>query len=95
MELKSLLAIFPSQRRLPVSKLRLLIDKLWSMHLAVPGSIGHFFFVQEALTKAEAASKAYFSKAFHREIAHWQRLSTDSLDRPHFLGKWFVASRLF
>ena len=55
------------------------------MHLAVPGAIGHFFFIQEALAKAGTASKDYLSKAFHREIAHWQRLSTNSLARPHFL----------
>ena len=55
------------------------------MHLTVPGAIGHFFFVQEALTTAGTASKAYLFKAFHWEIVHWQRLSTDSLARPHFL----------
>ena len=70
-ELKSLLPISPSQRRLPVSKLRSLIGKLGSMHPAVPGAIGHFFFIQEALTKAGTDSKAYLSKAFHREIVHW------------------------
>ena len=64
-ELKSLLAISPSQRRLPVSKLRSLIGKLRSMHIALPGAIGHFFFIQKALTKAGTASKAYLSKAFH------------------------------
>ena len=69
-ELKSLLIIPPSQRQLPVSKLCSLISKLRSMHLAVPGAIGHFFFIQEALTKSGTASKAYLSKAFHREIAH-------------------------
>ena len=62
------------------------------MHLAVPGTIGHLFFVQEALTKAGTASKAYLSKAFHWEIAHWQRLSTDSLARPRFLAE--VVCRL-
>ena len=45
-ELKSLLTISPSQWRLPVSKLRLLIGKLRSIHLAVPGVIEHFFFIQ-------------------------------------------------
>ena len=87
-----MLTISPSQRRIPVSKLRSLIGKLRSMHLAVPGTIGHFFFIQEALTKAGTASKAYLSKAFHREIAHWQRLITDSLARPRFLAE--VVCRL-
>ena len=57
------------------------------MHLAVPGAIGNFFFIQEALTKSGTSSKAYLSKAFHREIAHWQRLSTDSLSRARFLAE--------
>ena len=91
-ELESLLAISPSQRRLPVSKLHSLIGKLWSMHLTVPGAIRHFFFIQEALTKAGTASKAYLSKAFHQEITHWQRLSTNSLARPHFVAE--VVRRL-
>ena len=91
-ELKYLLAISPSQWRLPVSKLRSIIDKLRSMHLAMPGAIGHLFFIQEALTKAGEASKAYLSKSFHWEIAHWQRLSTDLLARPHFLAE--VVCRL-
>ena len=86
-ELKFLLAFLPSQRRLPVSKLRSLISKLWSMHLVVPGAIGNLFFIQEALNKAGAASKAYLSKAFHQEIAHWKRLSTDLLARPRFFAK--------
>ena len=88
-ELKYLLAISPSQWRLPVSKLRSIIDKLRSMHLAMPGAIGQLFFIQEALTKAGEASKAYPSKSFHREIAHWQRLSTDLLARPRLLAEVF------
>ena len=91
-ELKSLLTISPSQRRLPVSNPRSLIGKLRSMHLAVPGSIGHFFFIEEALTKVGMASKAYLSKALHRKIAHWQRLSTNFLARPCFLAE--VVPRL-
>ena len=65
-ELKSLLTISPSQRRLPVSKLCSLLGKLRYMHLVVPGAIEHFFFIQEALTKAGTASKAYLSKDFRR-----------------------------
>ena len=57
------------------------------MHLEVPGAIGYFLYIQEALTKAGTASKAYLSKLFHWEIAHWQRLSTDLLARPRFLAE--------
>ena len=91
-DLKSLLTILPSQWRLPVSKLRSLIGKMRSMHLAVPGTIGHFFYIQEALTNYGTASKAYLSKLFHWEISHWKRLSTDLLDRPRFLAE--VVCRL-
>ena len=44
-ELNYFLAISPSQWQLPVSKLRSLINKLRSMHLTMPGAIGHFFFI--------------------------------------------------
>ena len=71
-ELKALLAISPSQRRIAVLKLRSIIDKLQSMHLAVLGAIRHFFYIQEDLTKSGIATKAYLSTAFHRKILHWQ-----------------------
>ena len=64
-ELKSLLAIYPSQQQLPVSKIRSLIGKVRSMHLAVPGAIGHLLYIQEALTKEGTASQANISKAFY------------------------------
>ena len=84
-ELKSLLVISPRQRRIPVSKLRSLIGKLRYMHLTVPGAIVHLFYIQEALAKAGTAMKAYLTKAFHREISHWQCLCKDSLSQPRFL----------
>ena len=57
------------------------------MHLAVHGSIGHFLYIQEALTKAGTGTRDYLSKSFHREISHWQRLYAHSLARPRFLGE--------
>ena len=51
-DLKALLYTSPTRRRIEVPKLRSLIGKLWSMHLVVPGAIGNFFYIQEALTKA-------------------------------------------
>ena len=62
------------------------------MHIAVPGTIGHFFYIQEALTKAGTATKAYLSKALHRYISHCQRLCKNLLARPHFLAE--VVQRL-
>ena len=64
-ELKALLDILPTRRRIAVPKLRSLIFKLRSMHLVVPGTIGHFFYIQENLTKAVTGTLAYLSKALH------------------------------
>ena len=60
-----MLDIPPTQRRITVSKVCPLIGKLQSMHLAVPGAICHFFYIQEALTKAGTGTQAYLSKVFH------------------------------
>ena len=76
-DLKALLAIPSTRRGIAVPKLRLLIRKLCSMHLAVLGSIGHFFYIQEALTKAGTGTRAYLSKAFHRERSHWKQIFSD------------------
>ena len=70
----------------------LALVKLRSMHLSVPGSIKHFLYIQEALKKSGTAKKAYLSKAFNREILHWQRLYKDLLAWPRFLAQ--VVQRL-
>ena len=84
-EFKALLDISPTRQCIAVPKLRSLIGKLRSMHLAVTGAITHFFYIQEALTKSGTGTQAYLSNAFHQEISHWQRLYNDSLAQPHFL----------
>ena len=91
-ELKAFLDISPTQRCIAVPKLRSLIGKLRSMHLAVAGAIGHFFYTQEAMTKAGNGTRAYVSKAFHWEISHWQQLCNDSFAQPRFLTE--VVQRL-
>ena len=91
-ELKELLPIPPSQRRLAVDKLRKLIGKLRSMHLAVPGAIGHFYHLQKALTTAGSGRRAYLTAGFHRDIAHWTQLTEDVLSRPTALAE--VVHRL-
>ena len=48
----SLLDIPPTHRRMLVKSLERLIVKLRSIHLAVPGAIGHFYAMQVALTWA-------------------------------------------
>ena len=47
-ELGTLLDIPPSQRRISTKKLERLIGKLRSMHLAVPGAVGHFYNLQQS-----------------------------------------------
>ena len=41
-ELGTLLDIPPSQRRISMKNLERLIEKLRSMHLAIPGEVGHY-----------------------------------------------------
>ena len=43
--------------------------------------------MQNALTKAGTATKAYLYMAFHRDISHWQRLCKYSLAWPRSLEK--------
>ena len=62
------------------------------MHCAVPGAIGHFFYIQEDLIKAGIDSKAYLSKLFQMEIVHWQRFCKELLAWTRFLGE--VVQRL-
>ena len=69
-ELKDLLDIPASLWRMSVKKLRALIGKLRSMHLAVPSAIRHFYHIQAALTKADSGRQAYLSQAFHAKIAY-------------------------
>ena len=57
-------------------KLERLIGKLRSVHLAVPGAVGHFYHIQCALTAAHHAARptAYLSRGFHADISFWQQL---------------------
>ena len=68
-DLNQLLDPPSSQRRMSRKKLERLIGKLRSMHLAIPGAIGHFYHIQMALTKANRKT-AYIPTAFHQDIAH-------------------------
>ena len=43
------------------------------MHLAVPGAIAHFYYMQKSLIKANKRT-AYLSNAFHTKVAHWRAL---------------------
>ena len=54
-KLGTLLDIPPSQCRISTKKLERLIGKLRSMHLAIPGAVGHFYNLQQSLTAAHHA----------------------------------------
>ena len=90
-ELKILLAIPPSQRRMSTKKLERLIGKLLSMHLVIPGAAGNFYHLQIALTAAHHASRAtaYLYKSFHRDVKFWKSLCADMGSRPTYLTKNF------
>ena len=92
-ELRQLLQIPASQRRISVDKLRRLIGKLRSLHLAVPGAIGHFYHLQTALTQAGSGRRAYMSKGFHRDIAHWNFLCNEVLSQPTYIAE--IVQRLW
>ena len=85
LDLASLLDIPSSRRRMSRKHLMRLIGKLRSMHLAVPGAIGHFYYMQRALTKANART-AYLSDGFHEEIRYWKALLKEMDVRPTFLA---------
>ena len=66
-ELRIILAIHSSQRRMSPKKLELLIGKLCSIHLDIPGVVRHFYHLQMALLAANHASHAT-AYLFHRGV---------------------------
>ena len=93
-ELGTLLDIPPLQRRMSTKKLERLIGKLRSMHLAVPGTVGHFYNLQQSLTAAHHAHQAtaYVTKGFHSDLRFWRRLCADMPTRSTYLAK--IVQRL-
>ena len=86
-ELGTLLNIPPSQCRISTKKLERLIGKLRSMHLAIPGAVGHFYNLQQSLTAAHHAhrSTAYVTSGFHSNLRFWRRLCAEMPTRPTYL----------
>ena len=64
----------PTQRRMGRKDLERLVEKLRSMHLAVPGAVAHLFHVQRALNQG-GVDQAWLSPEFHREFADWKVLA--------------------
>ena len=80
-----------SQRKMRRKRLEILIGKLRSMHLAIPGAISHFYYLQQALTKA-TPNLAYLSNDFHSEIKYWKQLVDNMGSRPTYLAE--IVQRL-
>ena len=73
-ELFNLLAIPTTQRKMGRKDLEHLVEKLRSIHLAVPGAVAHIYHIQHVLTQAEV-DRAWLFPYFHREIADWRTLA--------------------
>ena len=71
----------PAQHQMSQRKLKRLIGKLRSMHLAIPGAIYHFYHIQMALAKVNCRT-AYLSKDFHRDVAYWRLLCSRMKHHP-------------
>ena len=78
-ELRALLDIPISQRRMDPTELERLVGKLLSMHLAVPGAVAHLYHIQRTLPQA-GTDRAWLSSAFHCKIADWKILADHTSD---------------
>ena len=85
-ELRDLLDIPTSQRRMGRKELERLVGKLRSMQLAVPGAVAHLYHIQRALSQA-GTDRAWLSRDFHREIVDLTTLADQTADRPTHLAE--------
>ena len=85
-ELRDLLDIPTSQRRMGRKELEHLLGKLRSMHLVVPGAVAHLYHIQCALSQA-GTDRAWLSSDFYREIADWNMLADQTANRPTHLAE--------
>ena len=87
--LETHLDIPPSQRQIYTKKLERLIGKLRSVHLAVPGAVGHFYNLQKSLTADHHAHRAtaYVTTGFHSDLCFWRGLCADMPTHPTYLEK--------
>ena len=83
-ELRDLLDILSSQRRMGRKELERLVGKLHSIHLAVPGAVAHLYHIQRAMSQA-GTDRTSLSSEFHQEIADWTTLADQTADRPTHL----------
>jgi hypothetical protein len=86
-ELLSLLDIPPTQRQMSRKKLEWLIGKLHSMHLAVPGAIAFFCYLQRSIRLSAGKLTARLTPQFYDDIAVWRALVEGMDSRPSSLAK--------
>ena len=88
-ELGTLLNIPPSQHRISTKKLERLIGKLRSIHLAIPGAVGHFYNLQQSLTADHYAHRAttYVTSGFHSDLRFWRRFCAEMPTCPNYLAE--------
>ena len=70
-ELRDLLDILISQRRMGRKELEQLVGKLRSMHLSVPGAVAHLYHIHRALAQVKT-DRDWLSPIFHCKIADWK-----------------------
>ena len=85
-DLHYLLDIHPTWWRIPRKRLERLIGKLRSIYLAIPSAIGHFHYIQQALTQA-SQRRAYIFNNSHSEVSHWKQLCQSMKTRPTYLAE--------
>ena len=90
-DLHYLLDTPPTLRRIPRKRLDRLIGKLKSIHLVILSTIGHFYYIQQALTQA-SQRRSYLSNNFHSDVSHWKQLCQSMKTRPTYLAE--IVQRL-
>ena len=80
-DLRGLLAIPTTPKRMGRKLLDNLVGKLCSMHLAVPGAVAHLYHLQRVMAQG-AADRACLSPEFHRNSAGWWALADHTAAVP-------------
>ena len=73
-EIRDLLDILTTQRRIVRKYLERLVGKLRSMHLVVLGAVTNIYHIQCALAQV-GEDRTWLSPEFHRKIVDWRMLA--------------------
>ena len=90
-ELRDLLEILTTQRRMGRKYLERFVGKLRSIHLAVSGAVAHLYHIQRALSQA-GTDKAWLFPEFYRNIADFRMLAEQTASRPPTMPRSSVAN---